>query len=147
MNPNSFYGVHKLTIENYLKVFHALEGLPYCVMRLSNPYGAYQPLERKHYGVINRFIQLASSQQPMTIFGEGCQKRDYIFVEDAIVALLLAGMNSSCHGEVFNLGGCQPISIIDVVHLLELFPNSGYGRQSSSNNDRGGLTDGITAPR
>jgi len=121
LNPTSIYAAHKITVENYLRVFGNSHGLRYCIFRVSNPYGPYQPLELRGYGVINQFIQLATAGQPIRLFGDGRQIRDYVYVEDLVNTLLLAAMTKSCEGEIFNVGDSAHISIAEaatqIAHL------------------------------
>lgn len=111
IRPMSIYAAHKLTVEYYLDVFRQAKGLHSCVFRVSNPYGPYQRLENKSYGIINHFVRVAAQGDMIRIFGEGHQIRDYIFVDDLIGVLLLAASTPACYGETFNLGGAQPLSI------------------------------------
>lgn len=118
LNPESIYAVHKLTAENYLEVFRKSHGLRYINFRLSNPYGPYQSQQYKGYGVINRFLQNAALNKPITLYGDGSQKRDYIYAEDVIKIFLLCAMNHKCEGQVFNIGGRNAVSISEAATLI-----------------------------
>ena len=67
--------------------------------------------KKKSYGIINRFLRAAAGGEAIRIFGDGHQLRDYIHVDDVVTAFLLAGMASGAHGEIFNLGGRNPVSL------------------------------------
>jgi UDP-glucose 4-epimerase len=110
--PQSFYATHKLTVEFYLQVLAQERGLRYSIVRLSNPYGPFQNLNRS-YGVINQFIRAASAGEPLFVYGNGRQYRDYIYVEDAISAFLQVAANGRCDASIFNLGGMQKLSVAD----------------------------------
>jgi nucleoside-diphosphate-sugar epimerase len=118
VSPESVYAIHKLTLENYLQSFHHTHGLNYLIFRLSNPYGACLCQQKKDYGVINQFIRSAFLQEPIRLFGEGAQSRDYIFIDDVVEAFLRAASKTECHQQVFNLGGPAPISMKDAVRTL-----------------------------
>jgi UDP-glucose 4-epimerase len=118
VRPASFYAVHKLTLEHYLRILGATQGLRFCIFRLSNPYGPHWPQQQKTYGLINQFIAHALTKQPIDIFGDGLQKRDYIQVEDFISAMLAASSREFCLGETFNVGGRESISIRDAVTII-----------------------------
>lgn len=109
--PQSIYAVNKITAENYLKVFRQTHGLRFVVVRLSNPYGPHQPGDGRSYGIINQFIRRAVEGLPLTIYGDGTQLRDYIYVDDVINILLRCVMDEKCHDETFNLGGGEGIAI------------------------------------
>jgi UDP-glucose 4-epimerase len=86
VNPVSFYGVSKHTPENYLRVFACNYGMSYAVLRYANVYGPRQA-ENGEGGVISVFIrQLLSGIRP-TIYGDGLQTRDFIFVDDGVSQL------------------------------------------------------------
>ena len=109
--PQSIYAVHKRTLEDYLRVLNGLNGLPYLIFRLSNPYGPFPWQLGKAYGILNQFILKGTRSESLPIFGDGRQLRDYIHVEDVIRAFLLAVVTPSCHSETFNLGGPTAISM------------------------------------
>lgn len=111
LNPQSIYAAHKITAENYLQVFGQTHHLPYCIFRLSNPYGPYQAGEKKSYGIINRFLRAAARGESIRIFGDGHQLRDYIHAKDVVTAFLLAAMSSGSREEIFNLGGRNAVSL------------------------------------
>ncbi len=116
--PMNIYAVHKITIENYLNVFAHTHGLPYVIIRLSNPYGPGQPATTKSYGIINLFLRLAAQGQTIEIFGDGSQVRDYVYVDDVINAFMSVAMTKRCYGETFNFGGTEAISIKDAVNAI-----------------------------
>jgi nucleoside-diphosphate-sugar epimerase len=109
--PQSFYAAHKVTAESYLGVFGRTHGLPFTILRVSNPYGPHQAQHSKSYGVINQFISLAARGKPIRVYGSGSQLRDYIYVEDVVNAFLLAASEEDCAGECFNLGGRRGIRL------------------------------------
>jgi UDP-glucose 4-epimerase len=106
--PTCSYGISKLAIEKYLNLFHKLWGLEYVVARLSNPYGRQQNPNAKQ-GAVAVFLGNAASGKPITIWGDGEVVRDYIYIDDAVKALLAAaeykpGVNDP---RIFNVGaGC-----------------------------------------
>ncbi len=116
--PQSMYAVHKLTLEHTLSVLYQTRGLPYMSFRISNPYGPYQRPGVSHYGVINHFIRLASCHEPIRIFGDGRQRRDYIYVEDAIAIMLAMAVKEESAGEIYNLGGKDDMAIIDAARVI-----------------------------
>lgn len=116
--PQSMYAVHKLTSEQYLQVLHQTHGLRFCILRLSNPYGPHQPLTTRGYGVLNQFILAASRGVAITLYGDGGQRRDYVYVADVITAFLLCAASEQCHGQIFNLGGRQSMTLHAAVQQL-----------------------------
>ncbi len=116
--PQSIYAAHKVTAENYLGVFGRTHGLPYTILRVSNPYGPHQAQHSKSYGVINQFLLLAARGEAIRIYGTGSQLRDYIFVDDVVAAFLLTAAEEACAGECFNLGGRRGIRLGDAARAI-----------------------------
>lgn len=102
--PNTIYGAHKLAVEHYLGVYGKCHGLPYTVLRLTNPYGAYQPIGRTGFGAINRFMIAALRDETITIYGEGKQRRDYLHVDDVAAAVIRVATDRRAVAETFNIG-------------------------------------------
>lgn len=118
LDPLCLHGVHKLAAEKYHLLYHRIYGLRTTVFRVANPYGPGQPRERVDYGIINRFIHLALAGEPIPVFGEGSQVRDYIFADDVVEAFLRAGMAERSDGRVYNIGSGEGVKMIDVAHLI-----------------------------
>lgn len=108
-NPKSPYAVHKLTMEHYCRIFTELYSLPTVCLRYFNVYGPRQDPNSEYAAVISKFIQKAIEEKPLTIFGDGEQSRDFVFVKDVTRANLLA-VESDTTG-VFNIGTGESISL------------------------------------
>jgi UDP-glucose 4-epimerase len=93
-------------------------GVRACSLRLTNVYGPRQLIRHNRQGFIGWFIRLAIEGREIEIYGDGSQLRDFVYVDDAADAFLRAGATDACNGEVFNVGGAEPISHRDLVHLL-----------------------------
>lgn len=118
LEPLCVHGVHKLAAEKYNLLYHRVYGLRTTVFRITNPYGPGQPRERVDYGIVNRFIHLALAGEPIPVFGEGAQVRDYIFVDDVVRAFLVVGATEKGDGKVYNIGSGEGIKMLDVAHLI-----------------------------
>jgi len=116
--PASIYGAHKLAIENYMHVFRKAHGLRSVIMRLSSPYGPNAKTGDQAFGILNLFVNQGLSGQPISIYGEGLQVRDYVFVDDVANALLWCGVTKECIGEVLNYGGERGISIAEAAKTV-----------------------------
>jgi UDP-glucose 4-epimerase len=95
-----------------------LFGLRFAIARVTNPYGPGQPAARTAYGVVNRLIHLALADQALTIYGDGSQQRDYIYVQDVVSALLCLGESSASDGRVYNVGTGHGTRLIDMAHTI-----------------------------
>jgi nucleoside-diphosphate-sugar epimerase len=103
--PTNIYGVHKLAVEHYLAIYQRTRGVPYLIFRVSNPYGPRQPTRYKGYGILNYFLQLAALGEPICIFGDGSQMRDFMHVTDLMAIMLQAIATPACYNHIFNVGG------------------------------------------
>jgi UDP-glucose 4-epimerase len=100
--PVSPYGVAKLATEAYLFFYKTEYGIDYVALRYGNVYGPRQD-PHGEAGVVAIFSGLILDHKPVTIFGDGKQTRDYVYVGD-VVAANLAALGSNVSGEAFNIG-------------------------------------------
>jgi len=114
--PLSSYGIVKLTIEHYLHLYHALRGLKYQVLRLSNPFGERQAIVSSQ-GVIAVFLGKILKGEALEVWGDGGVIRDYIYISDVIDAMLLALTYDGPHREI-NIGSGQGLSINQVIDAI-----------------------------
>ena len=112
------HGVHKAMVEQYLTIYGRLHGIRATTLRITNPYGPGQPTGRSAYGVINFLVHRALAGQPLPIYGDGMQLRDYVFIGDVVAALLLVGADRRSDGRVYNVGSGVGTSMIDMARLL-----------------------------
>jgi len=101
LRPISAYGVSKRAVEAYLEVIHGETGLSGVSLRMGNLYGPGQGLQRV-FGAVTHFAHKAVSGEPIRIFGDGSVTRDYLYIDDAVDALMRAGAHTQ-HGN-FNIG-------------------------------------------
>ncbi|HEX7138353.1 MAG TPA: NAD-dependent epimerase/dehydratase family protein, partial [Vicinamibacterales bacterium] len=118
VRPTDVNGINKAAGEYYHLVYNNVFGVRACSLRLTNVYGPRQLISHNRQGFIGWFIRLAIEDKPIQIYGDGSQLRDFVFVDDAADAFLRAGATDACNGEVFNVGGDQPISHRDLSKLL-----------------------------
>jgi len=118
VRPTDVNGINKAAGEYYHLVYNNVFGVRACSLRLTNVYGPRQLLKHNRQGFIGWFIRLAIENDIIQIYGDGSQQRDFVFVDDAADAFLRAGASDACNGEVFNVGGDEPISHRDLTALL-----------------------------
>jgi nucleoside-diphosphate-sugar epimerase len=123
--PTSLYGLHKLTVEHYHRIFWEHDGLPFTVLRVTNPYGPYQLPHGRHHGIVNRFIMEALAGGTLRLFGGGGQLRDYIHVSDLAEAILRISTSERAVGETLNLGSGIPVSLAEVARRILAAAGSG----------------------
>lgn len=113
--PLSHYGVSKYVMELYLSLYHRLYGLDYTILRYPNVYGPRQD-PHGEAGVVAIFIGRMLADEPVTIFGDGEQTRDFVYVGDIARASIAALANAS--GVSINLGSDLGSSVNDVFRTL-----------------------------
>lgn len=121
IHPESIYAIHKLTTEHYYLLYQRLHGIKCVIFRVSNPFGPYQRFGSNNYGILNWFIHKAIVKDPIQIYGEGAQKRDFIYIDDLTNLLKHSVDNESMHGKIYNVGYGQGISLKDSVDLIKKF--------------------------
>jgi UDP-glucose 4-epimerase len=87
-------------------------------LRLTNTYGPRQLIRHPRQGFMGWFVRKAVLGEEIEIFGDGRQRRDFDHVDDVVDAFLRAGASEQASGQVFNLGGSGPLSLLDVVKLM-----------------------------
>src|SRR5688572_5134212 len=128
VRPVDVNGINKAAGEYYHLLYNNVFGVRACSLRLTNVYGPRQLLKHNRQGFIAWFIRLAIEDREIQIYGDGSQRRDFVYVDDAADAFLRAGASEACNGEVLNVGGLQPIAHRDLVALLVRVAGSGRHR-------------------
>jgi len=128
LNP---YKITKRACEDFCRMFYQEYGLRTVILRLTNVYG---PRERwldcdwgapyNYQKVVPTFIVRALKNQPIPIFGDGEQEAVYVYVKDAVEALLLAAERNECDGKVIPIGSTEKLSVKDLAMLILKLTNS-----------------------
>jgi UDP-glucose 4-epimerase len=118
VRPTDINGINKAAGEYYHMVYDSVFGVHACSLRLTNVYGPRQLVKHNRQGFIGWFIRLAVEGKEIQVYGDGSQLRDFVFVDDVVDAFLRAGASDVVNGDVFNVGGTEPISHRDLVELL-----------------------------
>ncbi len=117
LNP---YSVTKTCGEQLCDMYTELFGLKTLTLRYFNVYGERQPLKGQYAPVVGIFLRQVEAREPMTIVGDGLQRRDFTHVSDAVEANILA-MNSesvSIWGQIFNIGCGKNYSILELAKMI-----------------------------
>ncbi|OGD63329.1 hypothetical protein A2160_02485 [Candidatus Beckwithbacteria bacterium RBG_13_42_9] len=113
LNPTSPYAASKVAVDRLAYSYWQTYNLPVTIMRPFNTYGP-----RHTYDVIPRFIRLALHNQPITIYGNGQQSRDFTYIDDTIKGFLLMGQTSKIEGLAINFGTGKDTSINKIAQLI-----------------------------
>ncbi len=103
-NPRGIYEISNLTAEKIIEVYDRVHGIPSSLLRLTNVYGPRAQMQHSRYGVVNWFVRLALDGQTMKVFGDGSIRRDFLYVDDCVEAILLAAADDASRAEILNVG-------------------------------------------
>jgi UDP-glucose 4-epimerase len=117
--PISPYAVSKLAAERYGSVWHRLYGVETVGLRYFNVFGPRQDPASEYAAVIPKFILWGLRGEPLEIHGDGRQSRDFTYIDDVVNANLRAGLAPDVGGEVFNVGGGERTSLLEIIERLE----------------------------
>jgi UDP-glucose 4-epimerase len=118
LNPSDVNGINKISGEMYHLVYHSVYGIRASSLRLTNTYGPRQLIRHNRQGFIGWFVRKAVLGEEIQVFGDGHQKRDFDYVDDVVDAFLRAASMDAADGQVFNLGGAAPTTLLDLAGLM-----------------------------
>jgi UDP-glucose 4-epimerase len=118
-NPLSPYALQKLVGERYCKLYHDLYGLETVSLRYFNVFGPDQDPSSEYSAVIPKFISKLLANEPLTVYGDGEQSRDFTYVENVVEANMLALNATGACGGVYNVGCGERMSLNGLIRLLQ----------------------------
>ena len=141
LNP---YSVSKVNGEKLCKMYTSLYGLETVCFRYFNVYGNRQPLKGQYAPVIGIFLRQLAAGEPLTIVGDGEQRRDFTHVDDVVNANIkaaLANIDDKCFGQVYNVGTGLNHSINEIAamisdNVIHIPPRLGEAKISLANNTK-----------
>jgi UDP-glucose 4-epimerase len=141
LNP---YSVSKVSGEKLCKMYTNLYGLPTILFRYFNVYGERQPLKGQYAPVVGIFLRQRAVGEPLTIVGDGNQRRDFTHVRDVVQANILAAtkeVDSDAFGQLYNVGTGNNYSINQIARMISgntinIAPRPGESRVTLANNQK-----------
>ncbi|MFA5158942.1 MAG: NAD-dependent epimerase/dehydratase family protein [Candidatus Omnitrophota bacterium] len=131
--PEDPYGIAKYAVEQDLKVSHEMFGLNYIVFRPHNVYGEKQNIGDKYRNVVGIFMNQIMQGLPMTIFGDGTQKRAFSYINDVAPVIARSIGVTGAYNQAFNIGADQPYTVnylaAEVAKSLGVVPKIEYLEQ------------------
>jgi len=115
--PPDVYGVNKSAAEKYCFVYARAYGLRVTSLRFTNTYGPRHQMKGPSYGILNWFIRQALMDEEIQVWGGG-QRRDYLYVDDATSATILAAEEQASEGEAFIVATSKSVRLLDAVRLI-----------------------------
>jgi UDP-glucose 4-epimerase len=118
--PEDPYGVAKLAVELDLAAAHHMFGMNFVVFRPHNVYGEYQNIGDRYRNVVGIFMNQIMKGEPMTIFGDGSQRRAFSYVGDIAEVIAESAWTPAAHNEIFNIGADVPTTVGELAtHVAE----------------------------
>ena len=103
-HPKGIYEISNLTAEKIIAVYDEVHGIESVLLRLTNVYGPRAQMRHSRHGVVNWFVRVALDGGPMKVFGDGTIKRDFLYVDDCVEAILMSAVSGAARGEILNVG-------------------------------------------
>jgi UDP-glucose 4-epimerase len=120
LRPLSPYAAAKLAGEHYLEAFASSFGVETVRLRFFNIFGPRQRADSPYSGVIAIFVGMLSQGKTPVVHGDGLQARDFVYVANAVQAVLKAGEVPGVSGRVFNVGTGRSVTVLDLVNALNV---------------------------
>jgi UDP-glucose 4-epimerase len=141
LNP---YSISKVNGEKLCKMYTDLFDLDTVIFRYFNVYGERQPIRGQYAPVIGIFLRQLEAGQPLTIVGDGEQRRDFTYVKDIVNANIMAALSNAdkeAYGQVYNVGSGVNYSVNEVAEMISnsvkyIPPRLGEARISLANIDK-----------
>jgi len=118
MNPKGLYELSNLTAERMMLLYNDMHGIATTALRLTNIYGPRAQMQHSRYGVVNWFVRVALDNGAIKVFGKGDIKRDFLYVDDAVEAILMSTVKDEAIGAVFNVGRDTPSNFLDLAKMV-----------------------------
>ncbi|MCG8352704.1 MAG: NAD-dependent epimerase/dehydratase family protein [Chloroflexales bacterium] len=126
LHPTDVNGINKMAGEWYHILYNNVHGIRACALRLTNTYGPRMRVKDARQTFLGIWIKRLIDGEPIQVFGDGTQIRDFNYVDDVAEALLLTGADTSADGQIFNLGSDETTNLRDLAALLVEINGDGY---------------------
>lgn len=135
LRPVDANGINKMSGEFYHLLYNNVYGIRACALRLTNTYGPRMRIKDARQTFLGTWIRQLVQGTAFEVWG-GAQVRDFTYVDDAVEAFLLAGASDEANGQVYNLGGCEVITLRDLAELAVRINGAGEFRTQEFPADR-----------
>jgi UDP-glucose 4-epimerase len=118
VDPRGLYAAHKLCVEHYHTIAARRGKATVTILRASPVFGDDEAHEDEGHGIIDTFIKQSSTGQAITVFGDGSQLRDFIYIDDFVDALLAASTAEGARNAIVNVGSGTSIRMRDAAEIV-----------------------------
>jgi UDP-glucose 4-epimerase len=126
LHPTDVNGVNKMAGEWYHILYNNVYGIRACALRMTNTIGPRMRVKDARQTFLGIWIKQLIDGQPIQVWGDGAQIRDFNYVDDAVDALLIAAADPAADGQIFNLGSDETINLRDLAKLLVEINGAGH---------------------
>jgi len=135
-DPKGIYEISLLAAEHIIGSYCRNHGIQGVLTRLTNIYGPRAQMRHNRFGVANWFVRLAIEDQTIPVFGDGLIKRDFLYIDDCVEALLrLAVLPEAC-AQVYNVGHDQPSNFLELTRTIVDVAGTGRYQHTSFSPER-----------
>jgi len=117
-DPKGIYEISLLAAEHLLSSYRRAHGIPCVLLRLTNIYGPRAQMRHDRFGVANWFVRLALDARPIPVFGDGLIKRDFLYIDDCVEAILRVAATPEANGQVINVGRDDPSNFLELAQTI-----------------------------
>lgn len=125
MRPRGIYELSSLTAQQLFQIYHDNHGVASVTLRLTNIYGERGQMKHSRFGVANWFVRQALENGTIDVFGDGSLLRDFVYVQDAVEAMVRCAATEEAYGQVFNVGNSRASSFRELAETVVRVAGSG----------------------
>jgi UDP-glucose 4-epimerase len=118
MRPRGIYELSSLTAQQLFQIYHDNHGVASVTLRLTNIYGERAQMKHSRFGVANWFVRQALDDAMIQVFGDGSLLRDFVYVQDAVDAMVRCAATEEAYGQVFNVGNSRASSFRELAETV-----------------------------
>jgi len=125
VHPRGIYELSSLTAQQLFQIYNDNHGVLSVTLRLTNIYGERAQMKHSRFGVANWFIRLAIDGSTIPVFGDGSYLRDFLYVQDAVDAMLRCAVTEAAFGHIFNVGNHRAANFRELAEMVVHAAESG----------------------
>jgi UDP-glucose 4-epimerase len=118
IRPRGIYELSSLTAQQLFQIYHDNHGVASVTLRLTNVYGERAQMKHSRFGVANWFVRRAVDDETIQVFGDGSLLRDFLYVQDAVDAMIRCAATEEAYGQVFNVGNSRASSFRELAETV-----------------------------
>lgn len=125
LNPKGVYELSSMAAQQLFQIYHDNDRIRSVTLRLTNIYGERAQMKHNRFGVANWFIRMALDNECIQVFGDGSIVRDFLYVQDAVGAMIASAATENAYGKVLNVGNNQASNFRELAETIIELTGSG----------------------